>query len=164
MLNTRKTKLLNFSGKVIKCSLQVLSERKKVRVFYKMFQTKCVITTQYFNDVKQEVSETFFTPEGKIVLHYWHGYNYLLHSVKAPVEIPEKILPKLELMWRSDKVLLNRYELEKKLNYDNAIDYLMEHPEASDFLHDYILSLLKYKPDKVLEFTIKFFQNMKNNY
>lgn len=120
-----------------------------------------VVNVQYFNDYPQEVSETFYTANGKIILHFWHGFRYVLHETKGFVETKEVIIPKLELMWRCQNQLLQQYRLEKKLTYDNAMAYFDKHPELSDFLQDYITHVMKFKPQNVLEFSVKYFQKFR---
>ena len=96
-----------------------------------------------------------------MIMHYWHNFNYILHETKGYIEKRERILPKMELMWRSHNLLLQKYRLKKKLTYKNAMEYFNKHPELSDFLHDYIINVLKFKPANVIEFTVKFFQKFK---
>lgn len=131
-------------------------------MFHRSFQNVIHITnTQYFNNFPQEISETFYTASGKIILHYWHNFNYLLHETKGFIENIERIVPKLELMWRGQYQLLQQYRLQKKLTHENALDYFAKHPGLSDFLHDYILNVLKYKPRNILEYSVRYFQKFK---
>ncbi|XP_054744865.1 ciliogenesis-associated TTC17-interacting protein [Anastrepha obliqua] len=156
---------LNLFGKVLRGIITVEKERKKVRIFYRNFANVIVVKNcKYFNDVAEEKSETYFTSNGKIVLHFWPDYNYLLHTTRCPQKPKERILPKLELMWKRDNLLFSHYQKKRKLTLESATQYLQNHPEAVDFIYDYILSLLKYKPDSVFPFTIKFFHNMKSTY
>ncbi|KAM7354717.1 uncharacterized protein ACRADG_006278 [Cochliomyia hominivorax] len=155
---------LNIMGKIIRCQLSVLEERKKIKMFHRTFQNAIhVINTQYFNDYPQEVSETFYTVNGKMILHYWHNFNYLIHETKGHIRSQETIVPKLELMWRCQNQLLDQYRLKKKLTYENALAYFDKHPQLSDFLYDYVLNVLKYKPRNILEFTVQYFQNFKKS-
>ncbi|EDW11839.1 uncharacterized protein LOC6576407 isoform X1 [Drosophila mojavensis] len=155
---------MNLYGRVLRCNLVVHKERKIVRIFYRTYKNAIhIITQQCFNDELQDVAETFMTPEGRIILHYWQGYNYLLHAVCAPPKKKELILPKLELMWRQDPVLSRKFRELKALNYENTTKYLESNSELADFMQDYVLNVLRYKPSNVLEFSIMFFQNMANN-
>ncbi|EDW77964.1 uncharacterized protein Dwil_GK24764 [Drosophila willistoni] len=152
---------MNLYGRVLRCNLLVHKERKVVRIFYRTYKnTVHIVTQQCFNDELQDVAETYMTPEGRIVLHFWRGYNYILHAACAPPKRQETIVPKLELMWRQDNVLSRKFKETKALNYDNATSYLSAHPELADYMQDYVLNLLRYKPNNVLEFSIMFFQNM----
>ncbi|XP_065357105.1 uncharacterized protein LOC135951389 [Calliphora vicina] len=153
---------MNLIGKIIRCQLTIREERKQLKMFHRTFKNAVhVINTQYFNNYPQEVSETFYTVHGKMILHYWHNFNYLIHETKGIIIKQEPIVPKLELMWRSQNQLLDQYRLKKKLTYENAMEYFEKHPELSDFLHDYVLNVLKYKPRNILEFTVRFFQKFK---
>lgn len=153
------------SGKVLHGIITVAKERKKLRIFYRHFANVIVAKNfKYFNEVAEETSETYFTSNGKIVLHFWPKYNYLLHAIRSPLKPRERILPKLELMWKADNLLFKHYQKKKKLTLENAQCYLHHHPEIVDFFYDYIHSLLQKKPEVVFPFTIKFFQNMKNTY
>lgn len=120
--------------------------------------------TQYFNDYPQDVSDTYYTAAGKMILHYWHNFNYIVHETKGFVAKQELIVPKLELMWRQHNQLLNQYRLKKKLSYENALAYFAQHPELTDFLHDFVLNVIRFKPNNVLEFTVKYFQKFKKPY
>ncbi|XP_018796114.1 PREDICTED: ciliogenesis-associated TTC17-interacting protein isoform X1 [Bactrocera latifrons] len=156
---------LNLYGKVLHGIIIVEKERKKVRIFYRNFNNVIVVKNyKYFNEVAEEKSETYFTSNGKIVLHFWPKYNYLLHALRSPPKPVERILPKLELMWKADNLLLMHYQKKKNLTLENAQCYLHNHPEIVDLFYDYIHSLLQKKPEVVFSFTIKFFQNMKNTY
>ncbi|XP_075151323.1 ciliogenesis-associated TTC17-interacting protein [Haematobia irritans] len=153
---------MNLFGKILRCHLTILQERKQIKMFHRTFQNAIrVVNTQYFNNYPQEISETFYTANGKIILHYWHGFQYVLHETKGFAETKERIVPKLELMWRSQNELLNKYRLQKKLTYEHATDYFNDHPELSDFLMDFVLNVIKYKPQNVLEFTVNFFQKFR---
>ncbi|KAH8393479.1 hypothetical protein KR200_002160, partial [Drosophila serrata] len=156
---------MNLYGRVLRCNLAVSKERKVVRIFYRTYKNVIhVVTQQCFNDELQDVAETFMSPEGRIVLHYWRGYNYLLHAACMPVKsTKDPIVPKLELMWRQNKLLSKKYRDLKALNYENATKYLNSHSQLADYLQDYVLNLLRYKPTNVLEFSIMFFQNMSKN-
>lgn len=152
---------MNLYGRVLRCNLVVSKDRKVVRIFSRTYKNVLhIITQQCFNDELQDVAETFMTPEGRIVLHYWRGYNYLLHAACMPSKPKEPILPKLELMWRQNEQLSRKYCELKALNYENATSYLNSHSQLADFMQDYVLNLLRYKPTNVLEFSIMFFQNM----
>ncbi|XP_060666699.1 uncharacterized protein LOC132798750 [Drosophila nasuta] len=153
---------MNLYGRVMRCNLIVSKERKLVRIFYRTYKnTIHIVTQQCFNDELQDVAETFMTPEGRIVLHFWRGYNYLLHAACASQKKKkERILPKLELMWRQDLALSRRFKELKALNYENSTKYLESNSELADFMQDYVLNILRYKPSNVLEFSIMFFQNM----
>ncbi|BFF94205.1 uncharacterized protein DMAD_11899 [Drosophila madeirensis] len=152
---------MNLYGRVLRCNLVVHKERKVVRIFYRTYKnTVHIVTQQCFNDELQDVAETYMTPDGRIALHYWRGYNYLLHAACIPPKRKEMILPKLELMWRQDTQLVRKFRELKALNYDNAMNYLEGNSELADFMQDYVLNLLRYKPSNVLEFSIMFFQNM----
>ncbi|XP_011193839.1 ciliogenesis-associated TTC17-interacting protein [Zeugodacus cucurbitae] len=156
---------LTLYGKVLHGVITVEKERKKVRIFYRNFANVIVVKNfKYFNEVAEETSETYFTSNGKIVLHFWPRYNYLLHAIRLPPKPKERILPKLELMWKADNLLFKHYQKKKKLTLESAQCYLHNHPEIVDFLYDYIHSVLQKKPEVVFPFTIKFFQNMKNTY
>ncbi|XP_011213162.2 uncharacterized protein LOC105232946, partial [Bactrocera dorsalis] len=158
-------RLINIFGKVLHGIIIVEKERKKVRIFYRNFNSVIVVKNyKYFNEVAEEKSETYFASNGKIVLHFWPRYNYLLHAIRSPPKPVERILPKLELMWKADNLLLMHYQKKKKLTLENAQCYLHNHPEIVDLFYDYIHSLLQKKPEVVFSFTIKFFQNMKNTY
>lgn len=137
-------------------------ERKHIKMFHRTFPNAIrIVNIQYFNDYPQEVSETFYTANGKIILHYWHGFRYILHETKGLIKPQEPVLPKLELMWRSQNQFLDKYRLKKNLNYENAMAYFDKHPDLSDFLMDFILNVLKHKPQNVLEFSVKFFQKFR---
>ncbi|KAI8042665.1 uncharacterized protein LOC128263259 [Drosophila gunungcola] len=152
---------MNLYGRVLRCNLVVSKERKVVRIFYRTYKNVVhILTQQCFNDELQDVAETFMTPEGRIVLHYWRGYNYLLHAACVPPKRKETILPKLELMWRQNEQLSRKFRELKALNYENATKYLNSNSQLADFMQDYVLNLLRYKPSNVLEFSIMFFQNM----
>eukprot|EP00099_Drosophila_melanogaster_P007800 NP_001260475.1 uncharacterized protein Dmel_CG13243, isoform B [Drosophila melanogaster] len=152
---------MNLYGRVLRCNLVVSKERKEVRIFYRTYKNVVhIFTQQCFNDELQDVAETFMTPEGRIVLHYWRGYNYLLHAACMPPKRKEPILPKLELMWRQNEQLSRKFRELKALNYENATSYLSSNSQLADFMQDYVLNLLRYKPSNVLEFSIMFFQNM----
>ncbi|XP_017038737.1 uncharacterized protein LOC108086347 [Drosophila ficusphila] len=152
---------MNLYGRVLRCNLIVSKERKIVRIFYRTYKNVVHIYTQHcFNDELQDVAETFMTAEGRIVLHYWKGYNYLLHAACMPPKRKETILPKLELMWRQNEQLSRKFRELKALNYENATSYLSSNSQLADFMQDYVLNLLRYKPANVLEFSIMFFQNM----
>ncbi|KAM8716514.1 hypothetical protein ACLKA7_003396 [Drosophila subpalustris] len=155
---------MNLFGRVLRCNLIVHKERKLVRIFYRTYKnTVHIVTQQCFNDELQDVAETFMTPEGRIVLHFWRGYNYLLHAACLPhKKKKEYILPKLELMWRQDVALSRKFRELKALNYENSTKYLESNSELADFMQDYVLNVLRYKPSNVLEFSIMFFQNMAN--
>ncbi|XP_004520995.3 ciliogenesis-associated TTC17-interacting protein isoform X1 [Ceratitis capitata] len=156
---------INVYGKVLRGVITVKKERKKVRIFYRSFTDVIVVKNlKYFNDVVEESSETYFTSNGKIVLHFWPRYNYLLHAIRSPPKPKERILPKLELMWKTDNLLFKHYQKKKKLTLENAMSYLQSHPEVVDFIYDYVHSLLQKKPEVVFPFTVKYFQNMKNTY
>ncbi|XP_073823126.1 uncharacterized protein [Musca autumnalis] len=153
---------MNLFGKVLRCKLSVHEERKNIRMFHRSFANVIQVTnTQYFNDYPQEVAETFFTANGKIILHFWHGFRYVLHETKGFIKKEERIVPKLELMWRSQNELLEQYRLKKQLTYENAMAYFGDHPELSDFLMDFVLNVIQYKPDNVLEFAVRFFQKFR---
>ncbi|XP_034472685.1 uncharacterized protein LOC117780323 [Drosophila innubila] len=156
---------MNLFGRVLRCNLIVHKERKLVRIFYRTYKnTVHIVTQQCFNDELQDVAETFMTPEGRIVLHFWRGYNYLLHAAcLPPKKKKEYILPKLELMWRQDVALSRKFRQLKALNYENSMKYLESNSELADFMQDYVLNVLRYKPTNVLEFSIMFFQNMANS-
>ncbi|XP_017115948.1 uncharacterized protein LOC108138303 [Drosophila elegans] len=152
---------MNLYGRVLRCNLVVSKERKVVRIFYRTYKNVVhILTQQCFNDELQDVAETFMTPAGRIVLHYWRGYNYLLHAACMPPKRKETILPKLELMWRQNEQLSRKFRELKALNYENATKYLNSNSQLADFMQDYVLNLLRYKPSNVLEFSIMFFQNM----
>ncbi|KAH8353117.1 hypothetical protein KR084_009022, partial [Drosophila pseudotakahashii] len=152
---------MNLYGRVLRCNLVVSKERKIVRIFYRTYKNVVqIFTQQCFNDELQDVAETFMTPEGRIVLHYWRGYNYLLHAACMPPKREEPILPKLELCWRQNEQLSRKFRELKALNYENATSYLSSNSQLADFMQDYVLNLLRYKPTNVLEFSIMFFQNM----
>ncbi|KAH8262873.1 hypothetical protein KR044_001273, partial [Drosophila immigrans] len=153
---------MNLYGRVLRCNLIVAKERKLVRIFYRTYKnTVHIVTQQCFNDELQDVAETFMTPEGRIVLHFWSGYNYLLHAACASQKKKkERILPKLELMWRQDMALTRKFKELRALNYEHATKYLETNSELADFMQDYVLNVLRYKPTNVLEFSIMFFQNM----
>ncbi|KAH8334356.1 hypothetical protein KR059_009129, partial [Drosophila kikkawai] len=152
---------MNLYGRVLRCNLAVAKERKVVRVFYRTYKNVIhVVTQQCFNDELQDVAETFMSPEGRIILHYWRGYNYLLHAACKAVKAKEPIMPKLELMWRQNEQLSRKFRELKALNYENATNYLNSHSQLADYMQDYVLNLLRYKPTNVLEFSIMFFQNM----
>ncbi|KAH8410049.1 hypothetical protein KR009_004718, partial [Drosophila setifemur] len=155
---------MNLYGRVLRCNLVVHKERKVVRIFYRTYKNVIhILTQQCFNDELQDVAETFMTNEGRIVLHYWRGYNYLLHSACMPPKRKEQVLPKLELMWRQNVQLTHKFRNLKALNYENATNYLSGNTQLADFMQDYVLSLLRYKPTNVLEFSVMFFQNMSKN-
>lgn len=156
---------MNLFGRVLRCNLVVHKERKLVRIFYRTYKnTIHIVTQQCFNDELQDVAETFMTPEGRIVLHFWRGYNYLLHAAcLPPKKKKELILPKLELMWRQDVALSRKFGELKALNYENSMKYLETNSELADFMQDYVLNVLRYKPSNVMEFSIMFFQNMASN-
>lgn len=148
----------------MRCQLTIHEERQQIKMFYRTFRNAVhVFNTQYFNNHPQEISETFYTVSGKMILHYWHNFNYLVHETKGFIPKQEQIVPKLELMWRSQNQLLDQYRLEKKLTYENAMEYFEKHPELSDFLNDYILNVFKFKPQNILEFTVGYFQNFKKS-
>ncbi|EDW03656.1 uncharacterized protein LOC6562102 [Drosophila grimshawi] len=152
---------MNLYGRVLRCNLLVHKDRKLVRIFYRTYKnTVHIITQQCFNDELQDVAETFMTPEGRIVLHFWRGYNYLLHAVCAPPKKKETIVPKLELMWRQNVSLTRKFHDLKSLNYENTTNFLKSNSELADFMQDYVINVLRYKPTNVLEFSIMFFQNM----
>ncbi|EDV30672.2 uncharacterized protein Dana_GF14923 [Drosophila ananassae] len=152
---------MNLYGRVLRCNLVVHKERKVVRIFYRTYKNVVhILTQQCFNDELQDVAETFMTPEGRIVIHYWRGYNYLLHAACLPPKRKETILPKLELMWRQNVQLTRKFQELKALNYENATNYLNGNTQLADFMQDYVLNVLRYKPTNVLEFSIMFFQNM----
>ncbi|XP_011290176.2 uncharacterized protein LOC101900594 [Musca domestica] len=153
---------MNLFGKILRCQLTIHQDRKSIRIFHRTFKNIIhVVNTQYFNDYPQEVTETFFTANGKTILHFWHGYRYVLHETKGFVKKCERIVPKLELMWRSQNQLLDQYRLKTRLTYENALAYFQEHPELVDFLMDYLLNVIQYKPENVLEFTVRFFQKFR---
>lgn len=155
---------MNLYGRVLQCNLIVHKERKLIRIFYRTYKNSVhIVTQQCFNGELQDVAETFMTPEGRIVLHFWRGYNYLLHAACAPPKKKEMIIPKLELMWRQDKILKRKFRELKALNYENTTRYLESNSELADFMQDYVLNVLRYKPSNVLEFSIMFFQNMANS-
>ncbi|ALC39885.1 CG13243 [Drosophila busckii] len=152
---------MNLYGRVLRCNLVVRKERKLIRVFYRTYKhTVHIVTQQCFNDELQDVAETFMAPTGRIVLHFWRGYNYLMHAACIPRKPKEAIIPKLELMWRQNVVLTRKFKELKALNYENSTEYLEHHSELADFMQDYVLNILRYKPTNVLEFSIMFFQNM----
>ncbi|XP_016969359.2 uncharacterized protein LOC108037327 [Drosophila rhopaloa] len=152
---------MNLYGRVLRCNLVVSKERKIVRIFYRTYKNVVhIFTQQCFNDELQDVAEIFMSPEGRIVLHYWRGYNYLLHAACMPPKRKEPILPKMELMWRQNEQLSRKFRELKALNYENATKYLSSNSQLADFMQDYVLNLLRYKPTNVLEFSIMFFQNM----
>ncbi|XP_061396333.1 uncharacterized protein LOC133331963 [Musca vetustissima] len=153
---------MNLFGKILRCQLTINEQRKRIRLFHRTFNNIIhVVTTQYFNDYPQEVAETFFTANGKIVLHFWHGFRYVLHETKGYVEKRERIVPKLEIMWRSQNQLLDQYRLRTQLTYDNAMAYFEKHSELSDFLMDFVQNVIQYKPDNILEFAVRFFQKFR---
>lgn len=161
-INDISSALYYFEGKVIRCQLTIHEERKQIKMFHRTFKNAIrVINTQFFNNFPQEVSETFYCANGKMILHYWHDFNYLLHETKGFTPIQEPILPKMEIVWRNNNLLFDKYRLTKELNYENAMSYFGKHPELSDFLQDYINNVIKYKPRNVLEFTVRFFQKFK---
>ncbi|KAH8377725.1 hypothetical protein KR093_006817, partial [Drosophila rubida] len=153
---------MNLNGRVLRCNLIVAKERKLVRIFYRTYKnTIHIVTQQCFNDELQDIAETFMTPEGRIVLHFWRGYNYLLHAAcTSQKKKKELILPKMELMWRQDVALSRKFKELRALNYENATSYLETNSELADYMQDYVLNVLRYKPSNVLEFSIMFFQNM----
>ncbi|CAD6997575.1 unnamed protein product [Ceratitis capitata] len=107
---------INVYGKVLRGVITVKKERKKVRIFYRSFTDVIVVKNlKYFNDVVEESSETYFTSNGKIVLHFWPRYNYLLHAIRSPPKPKERILPKLELMWKTDNCFLNIIKKRRNL-------------------------------------------------
>ncbi|XP_067625241.1 uncharacterized protein [Eurosta solidaginis] len=156
---------MNIFGKILRSVISVEKERKRVRIFYRTFTNLIVVkNTKYLNYTADETSETYLTNNGKIVLHFWRNSNYLLHAIRSPLEPRKPKLPKLELIWKADNLLFKCCQEKKKLTMENATWYLQNHPEVVDFVYDFILSTLRYKPDVVFPFTIKFFQNLKNSY
>ncbi|XP_013109979.2 uncharacterized protein LOC131995773 [Stomoxys calcitrans] len=153
---------MNLFGKILRCHLTVHEERKRIKMFHRTFTNAIrVVNIQYFNNYPQEVSETFYNSNGKMILHYWHGFHYILHETKGFIETNERIVPKMELMWRCQNELLGQYREKKKFTYDNAIAYFNKHAELCPFLMDFLLNVIKYKPQNVLEFTIKYFQKFR---
>ncbi|XP_030377086.1 ciliogenesis-associated TTC17-interacting protein [Scaptodrosophila lebanonensis] len=155
---------MNLFGRVLRCNLVVRKERKLVRIFHRTYKFAVhIINQQCFNDELQDVAETFMTPEGHIIMHFWRGYNYLLHSACGPIKPKEPKSPKLELMWRQDLKLAKQFKNLRPLSYENATKYLAQHPELADLMQDYVLNLLRYKPSNVLQFSLMFFNQMAKN-
>uniref|UniRef100_A0A1A9WUB4 Tektin n=1 Tax=Glossina brevipalpis TaxID=37001 RepID=A0A1A9WUB4_9MUSC len=145
---------MNLFGKILHCKLTINAARKRIKVFHRTFQNAIhVINTQYFNNYPSEVSESYYAPSGKMILHFWHDFQYIVHETKGYIKPVERIVPKLEFMWRSHHLLLDKYFARKQLTYETAMAYFKEHPELTDFLHDYLLNVIKFKPLNVLDFS-----------
>lgn len=138
-------------------------ERKQIKLFHRTFKNVIkVINTQYFNDIVVDVAESYYMPNGKMVLHYWHNYNYILHETKGFIKSPEKVLPKLELKWRSHPQFVQLFEQREALHYEAAVKCFEDHPELADLIHDYIFNIMQFKPINVLDFTVRYFQKFRN--
>lgn len=137
--------------------------RKEVKLFHRTFKHVIkVMNTQYFNDIPIDVAESYYTPNGKMVLHFWHNYNYIVHETKGLSKSPEKVIPKLELKWRSHSQFMELFQQRKELHYKAAVKCFEDHPELADLIHDYIFNIMQFKPVDVLDFTIRYFQKFRS--
>ncbi|XP_030384475.1 ciliogenesis-associated TTC17-interacting protein-like [Scaptodrosophila lebanonensis] len=156
---------MNLYGRILRCCLTLHKERHDVCIFNRTYKSATkIVTQQFFNDELQDVAETYMTPVGRIIIHFWHGYNYLLHSAVAPVrpKPKEHIVPMMEDVWRMDPRMIARFEEEKEKNHERNSSYLARHPELNELVQDYVNCLLTYKPTNVLEFSIKYFQSFED--
>lgn len=143
--------------------MSIKSGRKEIKLFHRTFKDVIqVINTQYFNDIVVDISESFYSPNGKMILHYWHNYNYILHETKGAIQSPENVLPKLELKWRSHPQFMQLFEQKRELHYAEAVKCFQAHPELSDLIHDYLFNIIQFKPTNVLDFTVRYFQKFKS--
>ncbi|XP_037944825.1 uncharacterized protein LOC119677522 [Teleopsis dalmanni] len=153
---------MSLFGKVVRVVLNIFEERHTMRIFTETFRNLFLVKkTEYFDDEEVEVSESYLTAKGKLILHFWPTFNYILHCSR-PIEPPkEMIIPRLEFQWKQDSALYQYYISKEKLYRNLVIEYLKESPEVKVFLRDYMRMMvkLKPKPTDVFRYTVEFFSS-----
>ncbi|KAL7039805.1 hypothetical protein ACKWTF_000123 [Chironomus riparius] len=110
----------------------------------------------------KKISSFFLLQSGQMLKQICDSQNYFIHSNPLIDPFQAKYTKHLQKNWQDDVELMSMY-LEYKAKRKEELKKKFESPQMKIVLNDYILNLIKCKPEGIMNFTAEFIRKLERN-